>query len=528
MKTTININVGGMAFVIDNDAYNELTKYLTTLENHFKPQEGGEEIIQDIEYRMAELFKSYLSDHEVLTTTDVKNAIEVMGTPDDFDIPESSDQTTTSNASTKVKKKLYRDTEDGVIGGVCAGIANYLNTDVVWIRLALVLFTFFGGSGILIYIIMYFVVPEAKTTAEKLAMKGESVDINSIEKKIREEAEKVGARINNPQTKDKIKSGADKIFYILSRLIRAFLKLVGFGLIAGAIFFLVISTAVFLNLPTKFTSDVFNEHWTFSQLMDLFLSLFESDFSAALFQIGALLMLLVPISGILIGGIKLLFGFKSNTKLVGTVLGSTFLLGFLMFCFSSIQLWKDNFEKSKDVITVQNFEFENLHLAAGNDIFNCHDNKSSHGMSPLLIQFEKDQIHLGHPEIFIKKSNTGYNYFEVVKSSRGNNHNKALELANDIEYNYQIQDSALFFDAFFTILKSDGYKIQDVNVNLYLKEGQRIELDRNLNRMMYDVPNVHSVLDSKMWGREWIMTHRGLDLYYGPESTDHDVMLDED
>ena len=166
MKITVSINLGGYSFNIDEDAYAELKRYLKNLELHFAGEESSSEILSDIESRMSELFRAKLTTYkQVINIEDVHQIIKVLGTPED--ISESEGQSTRDKFSSPGYHRMYRDTDHRVIGGVCAGMAAYWNLELWLVRLIFFILAMMG-VGILIYLILYIVLPEAKTTAEKL------------------------------------------------------------------------------------------------------------------------------------------------------------------------------------------------------------------------------------------------------------------------------------------------------------------------------------------------------------------------
>jgi phage shock protein PspC (stress-responsive transcriptional regulator) len=199
MKKTVNINLNGSVFFIDEDAFVRLRTYLDKLESYFNRQPEGEEIIRDIESRIAELFLEKLSGKSSVVTIDmVKEVITQMGQPEDFEANSINEEKFyRENASSKSKKRLYRDIDNRVIAGVCAGIAAYLNADPVLIRILFAVLPLLSlGIVIPIYIILWIVVPAALTTAQKLEMRGENVTIKNIEKSIRKEYEEVKEHFN--------------------------------------------------------------------------------------------------------------------------------------------------------------------------------------------------------------------------------------------------------------------------------------------------------------------------------------------
>lgn len=198
MNKTVTINISGIIFHIEEDAYDKLSKYLSTIKGYFSKTDGGNEIMSDIEARIAEMLQSKTSAvKQVVLMADVDSVIEAMGKPEEFaeghtEKEEQEDESFQS--SEPIKKRLFRDPDNKAVGGVCSGIAAYFDVDIVWIRLAMFLLIFFGGLSLWVYIILWIVIPEAKTTAEKLAMRGEKIDINNISKTVKEEAEQLKQR----------------------------------------------------------------------------------------------------------------------------------------------------------------------------------------------------------------------------------------------------------------------------------------------------------------------------------------------
>lgn len=194
MKITVSINLGGYSFNIDEDAYAELKRYLKNLQLHFAGEESSAEILSDIETRMAELFRSKLNNYkQVVTIEDVYQVIKVLGTPED--ISDDERRTTRDKFSSPGYHRMYRDTDHRAIGGVCSGIASYWDMEIWIVRLVFLILAFMG-IGILIYLILYIVLPEAKTTAEKIEMKGNPVNIHNIKDSVKKEFETVRKNMN--------------------------------------------------------------------------------------------------------------------------------------------------------------------------------------------------------------------------------------------------------------------------------------------------------------------------------------------
>ncbi|MGH1433364.1 MAG: PspC domain-containing protein [Lewinella sp.] len=210
MNKVYNINLGGYPFTIDEDAYNHLRSYLEAIHNHFRATEGYEEITHDIEARLAELFVEQLNNRPIVGFQEVEDAIAIMGRPEEFGadpMSEGASFTESGNAQAdtggtdakfkiKTGKRLYRDTEDSVVGGVAAGLTAYFGiADPIWVRLFFVLVVISGGIGIPLYLILWALMPEAKTAGDRLAMRGEPINISNISKIITEEFEHLSEKM---------------------------------------------------------------------------------------------------------------------------------------------------------------------------------------------------------------------------------------------------------------------------------------------------------------------------------------------
>ena len=195
MKITVSINLGGYSFNIDEDAYAELKRYLKNLELHFAGEESSSEILSDIETRMAEIFRTKLTTYkQVINIDDVKQVITVLGAPED--ISDAEGPTARDKFSSRGYHRMYRDPDHRVIGGVCAGMAAYWQIEVWLVRLIFFILLMMGGIGILIYLILYIVLPEARTTAEKIEMKGRPVNIHNIKDSVKKEFDTVRKNMN--------------------------------------------------------------------------------------------------------------------------------------------------------------------------------------------------------------------------------------------------------------------------------------------------------------------------------------------
>ncbi|MBN3034124.1 MAG: PspC domain-containing protein [Bacteroidales bacterium] len=187
MKKTISVNIGGSVFQMDEDAHRELDAYIRNLKNHFSGVPDAGEILDDMERRIAEMFSGRLNaNKQVINMEDVREVIGILGRPGEFNA--GTNRETAGGARTQQKHRIFRDGEHKVIGGVCAGLGAHFNTDPVWFRLGFVVLTIILiGTGLLVYLILWAVLPEAVTSAEKEEMQGKAPELKDIEDSIREE-----------------------------------------------------------------------------------------------------------------------------------------------------------------------------------------------------------------------------------------------------------------------------------------------------------------------------------------------------
>ena len=276
MNKVLNINLGGYALTIDDDAYQYLDQYLDRVRRRFHESEGRDEIVGDIEARLGELISADMRSRTIVMLPDVEAAVKIMGMPEDFesgttdtaaggmDTGAAGSKSSSaaggkrSGPGIKPGKRLFRDEEDKVVSGVCSGLAAYLGIqDPVWIRLAFVVLTFIsGGFWVISYIILSVVVPAAKTAADRLAMRGEPINVDSIAQEIEAGFNRFGSQVN--EFGDRINGGAVRSsgrnavangLSILGQIFAMMLKFIGkFGLVVifvlGIVLFLALAAAV--------------------------------------------------------------------------------------------------------------------------------------------------------------------------------------------------------------------------------------------------------------------------------------------
>lgn len=199
MTETISINLGGLLFHIDDEAYEILKSYLQAIERQFVDEKEQREIITDIETRLAELFTERIDrQKDLIRVNHVNQVISIMGEPHDFVEEDSEDEPKSKKnyqrASTN--KRMYRNPDERILGGVCSGLGAYFNTDPWIFRALFIVFSVFFLSGFIIYLILWIAIPEAKTSAQKLEMRGEPITVENIKNAVKNEFDRVKNRMN--------------------------------------------------------------------------------------------------------------------------------------------------------------------------------------------------------------------------------------------------------------------------------------------------------------------------------------------
>src|SRR6188768_870180 len=229
MNKTVTVNLGGTVFHIDDNAYESLIKYLNAIKSHFSAEQGRDEIMQDIESRIGEMFRDRMKEgREVITLNDVNEVTTIMGKPEEF-AGEEEKSAPLHDAGTSVpvgrlKKRFFRDPDEKFVGGVCSGIAAYFNIDPVWVRLIFACALVFYGTGFWIYILLWIIIPEARTTADRLMMRGEPVTVSNIEKNVKEELDALRARMSD---RPKATTAIGKIFETIGEVFKFIFMVIG-------------------------------------------------------------------------------------------------------------------------------------------------------------------------------------------------------------------------------------------------------------------------------------------------------------
>ena len=336
MNKIIQINLAGQAVSIDEKAYEHLTSYLRSLENHFANTESGAEILEDIESRIAELFYGKIKKgNAFINQQDVEEAIQLMGTPADMGI-EDEEQTGEPTYHEPLGKKLYRDTDDRVLGGVCSGLAAYFGMDVSVVRILVVVIIIFTGIPLLAYFIMWIVLPEAKTPEQRSRMTGGNTTVNDIVQNVRKEATDVARSVKREANEvadslkknSKISNTASSVVTGLEQVVRFFAKIFGAFTLTGLVI-IGISLSVFLlaNATGGF-------RFSASDAEMITPSILKSPTLNWIFSISLLSLVLIPIGAVCYAIILFIFNSAARINIKAVFL--SWLLSLAIFIGISI------------------------------------------------------------------------------------------------------------------------------------------------------------------------------------------------
>ena len=485
MNKTVNINLGGMFFHIDEDAYLKLTRYFDAIKRSLNNSSGQDEIIKDIEMRVSELLtEKQKSEKHVVGLKDVDEVITVMGQPEDYIIEdeEKSNQSFNEYGARK-HKKLYRDKEKGMIGGVATGLGHYFGIDAVWIKIIFLVFVFAGfGTGILAYFVLWIVTPEAVTTSEKLEMTGEPVTISNIEKKVREEIESLSDKFKSAdydKMGNQVKSGAERIsssfgdfvitvFKIFAKFLGVILIMSGISVLIGLLIgVFTLGTNIFIDFPWQNFVEAgnFTEYpiWSFGLLM--------------FFAVG------IPFFFLTLLGFKLL---SPNLKSIGNITKYTLLAIWIIAVAIAISIGiKQATEISYDGKTVEKKAIninpkDTLYVKFRyNDYFAKDLNHHSE------FEFVQDSannqlIYSNDVRLHVLHTDEANPYLQIERTARGNSYTSARQRAEKINYNIQINGNHLILDNYFLTDVKNKFRGQEVDVYLYLPEGQLFKPDASV------------------------------------------------
>lgn len=478
MNKTISINIGGAVFNIEEDAFQVLKSYLDRIKINFAGDASESEIMADIEGRIAELFSQKMTENKnVVVLKDVEEVIAVMGQPEDY-ATESSDGGKSYSTNTQHdRRRVYRDEDDAMVGGVASGLSYLLGWDPIILR-AIFIGLVFVGPGILAYIILWAVIPAAKTTAEKLKMRGEPVTVENISRFVSQEAKAASERVNKWGDKVNSKTNSSNMRRAGNGLSIVLRKVIGIAFILFSIFCLIgFMTGAFVANLELFGA---NGNLEFAgELLKL------EDGMLWMVIVGVGLAILSPLLAILYAGIRLLVDNSRRVKGLGLSLTILFFVGIIMAIWGGGNIGRQ-FRRQGEVtntIAINVLPTDTLEVNVLPDtIFTGRSQNVNHDLMD-LVKMESDRIIYGANVRFnIYETEDGEQArLELERHASGSSLIEAGERASRIEYEYEWTGKVLTLEPYFTTPSSDAFRAQEVEVRLYLPKGTQVKLNENVD-----------------------------------------------
>ncbi len=526
MNKTITSNIAGYVFHIDENAFDKLDAYLNTIRSYFKDSQGKDEIIADIEARLAEMLHERIGDmKQVVTLEDVNQVILIMGQPEAFidDDPESASWTEQKSQPRNTEsKRLFRDPDNKVVGGVCSGVSSYLGIeDPIWLRLALVVSIFVFGSGFMLYVILWIIMPEAKTTADKLQMRGESVTVSNIEKRVNEELETVKNKWNDLNGNSGPARKAGNFFHRMITLIgslfmmfiKFFGKIIGFAfLMAGIIGFVGLMSIPF-GVPAiiSFTNDGM---LSTVEAQDILNNLVGGTGMMIWIYVAGILVWGIPLLALAYIGLRLLVNFRSRPKGIGLAFTSLWIIGLVLSFSLAMIVMSDFSSEGNDTETVElelnSDPSQTIHLALNHELGDDEPNVEANIFNLDLLAGGNSNKLYGKPELNINMAKSGGPKLIVKRLARAKKKQDAMERASKIDYGFISTDTSILFNSYFEIPEDELWRTQDVELELLIPVGYTIYLSDEMMRIIYHIDNTTNTYDGDMVERRWIMTPKGL------------------
>lgn len=528
MNKTININLGGYFFHIDENAFQKLKRYLDSIAKSLNDDpQGKDEIIADIEARISELFSEKIKDiRQVINDKDIDEVVAIMGQPEDF--AEAEEGYTDSSQAKATTKKLFRDGYDKFLGGVCSGLGHYTKVDTIWVRLIFLVLTLAGsGLGIIVYIVLWILLPEAKTTAEKLQMEGEAVNIDNIEKKIRADLELVSEKIKNgasdlsdkishieyKKLRNKTQSGIQDLLNVTGKILSAVFKV--FAKIMGAVL-LVLSGIILISLLFALFSagslELLNIDNKFVKYPPFFYNSILPEWLLLLF---GTLAVGIPFLALLVLGLRILsprikkMPSKASLSLLGVWIISLLGIGFSGIEYTASRAY-DGVKTSKKTINYNPLNPLKISFKNNNDIYYSENLRYKNNAIEIEVNNKKVK-YSNNVQINVKKSETDSAYVQIKKESEGKKHIEAFKNAEKIDYKFNIKDNKIIFNSFFLSELKNIWKDEEVRVTVYIPENTSLFFESSSKRFLNNIDNLQDIYAPNMTNHHFKMTAKGLE-----------------
>lgn len=517
MNKVTHINIGGIPFIMNEDAYAFLQHYFDSITAHFQLSEGSEEIVADIESRIAELLNEKKGTRQIVEIEDVQFAINIMGRPEDFGADPIEEQKESGKRSKKDTgfnpgKRLYKNSDDKIVAGVCSGLSIYLGIkDPVWMRLLFGLLAVVGGgSGIPIYFILMFILKDAKTPKEKLEMKGDPINLESLVNTMGTEFKNLGEQFKDFGKKNAegsktqaselgtslqegfsvIGQNLEAFFRNLARILRPIIYVLG-GII---IFALVIlwSTILFSAFQSGETIRMFLPASTWESVFGIF---------------SILLLVLLPIMSIGLSVTQTFFRVRIKPIWYGAIWG-LWTLNFVGMTFLAKNISRSYRSEAHVEVPVQMQSAPSGTYVVVPQRLESRNNRS---IELGDLRLEKEAITFEFLDIEVARSESGKVEFIILKSSSGESETEAESIAESIKYDIRQQGDTLMVPDFHQIVKGEKFKNQRVELKILIPNGKQVKFAEKIGNLRFKSGvSGDRITSHKLKGKTLTMTENGL------------------
>jgi phage shock protein PspC (stress-responsive transcriptional regulator) len=513
MKKTTKVSLGGFAFDIEEDAFLLLDNYLNTIKLRLGSEKEAQDIVQDIEERISELFAEKKGTQEAISIDLVKEVLDILGKPEEI-VSESGD-TGHQGYGNRTNKRMYRDSDHSYIAGVCSGLGEFFGTDPIVMRILFLVLLFLHGFGLLLYIVLWIAIPRALTPKQKLEMKGEPINVSTIEKSIRQEY----SQVNESLKKRGAARFIENLVYFIGRLAYWFIQFLLIVIKAIAIIIAVVLIISMLVTILVVFSVLFFGGMLFNSafpevhgipLGEVITSMFEFG-STIWLTIPIFLIIAIPLFALLYLGIRILFRFKARDGMIGLIAASVWICSIVILAFVV-------FYQAKS-FTIRRHITETIELAPkikkGGTLYikttETHDNPYS--LSTRAVEIDDYSIKIvdgktiitGKPDLTIEKGFKEYPTIELIKKARGGTNISAELNAKNIIYNYSLKDSVLYFDSYFTLPSGEKWKLQELSIILQIPENYKIYIDNSMEDIMNPRQPSYKYWPNEITDKKWTM-----------------------
>jgi len=496
MKRTLNINIGNSIIHIEEDACELLTNYLVEVKQHFGKSADDFEIVADIENRIAEMFTEILTTQQkqVIELEDVQVVTGLMGSVKDFEEQDEEPETVNSHTQHQqfAERRIYRDRDEAMVAGVCSGLSHYLKIDVSILRVLAVLSVFLGGSGLIAYLILWVSIPKASTRAEKMAMKGEAINLQGFKRNFEEELSVLRGNLRN---------AGDHLEPLVTRsgsFIAEFFEVLGVFLQGtGKVIFKFIAIVIvvvgsLLLLSAFITIAAILGIWdaNANQLFP-FNIIDASYFTTVAFAV--FVVIVIPILALVLFSVQVAFNTRPLNKMIAFGMLIVWIGGVSVGIFYAAKISAEFKEEAEFTQAVPLKPYPVYTLTMDKSKFFTKEDSlkyqlNSKDYNGRVIINDHDRPFKLPRNVYIKIERSENNAVSLTESyrSEGKTFEIALNNAKNMHYDFTQQDSVLKFSPEIYLKKNANWRNQRIELLLKIPVGMKINIDKELDRLMRD------------------------------------------